>query len=105
MARTGEPTGAMLVVPLVAFLLVFFLSPVVSMLLRSVEPGIWTVQAYRELLASGVFWKVIQITLEIGLTVTVSCLLLAFPLAYWLARLPQAAASLALILVLVPFWT
>ena len=105
MARTGVPTGAMLVVPLVAFLIVFFAYPVASMLLRSVEPGVWTLDAYRELLEGGVFWKVIQITLEIGVTVTLSCLLLAFPLAYWLARLPQAIASLALILVLVPFWT
>ena len=105
MARTGVPTGAMLVVPLVAFLIVFFAYPVASMLLRSVEPGVWTLDAYRELLEGGVFWKVIQITLEIGATVTLSCLLLAFPLAYWLARLPQAIASLALILVLVPFWT
>ena len=105
MARQGVSTGAMLVFPLVAFLIVFFAYPVASMLLRSVEPGVWTLDAYRELLEGGVFWKVIEITLEIGATVTLSCLLLAFPLAYWLARLPQATASLALILVLVPFWT
>lgn len=100
---TGKP--AILVLPLVVFLLAFFLYPVASMLLRSVEPGVWTLEPYRELLVSRVFWRVIQITLEISLIVTLSCLVLAFPLAYWLARLPQAVASLALILVLVPFWT
>lgn len=105
MRSTQDRSGATLVVPLVLFLLAFFLYPVASMLLRSVEPGTWTLEPYRDLLASGVFWRVVQITLDIALTVTVACLLLAFPLAYWLARLPQATASLALILVLVPFWT
>ena len=61
--------------------------------------------AYGTLLQSGVFWRVLQITLEIALTVTLCCLALAYPLALWLARLPQAAANFALILVLVPFWT
>ena len=101
----GERTGSLLVLPLVVFLLVFFVYPVASMLLRSVEPGVWTLEAYRELIGSRVFWRVIGITLEIAATVTVSCLVLAFPLAYWLARLRQGVASLALILVLVPFWT
>ena len=104
-SMTGGSSGAALVLPLVVFLLAFFLYPVASMLLRSVEPGLWTLQPYRELLQSRVFWRVIQITLEIAATVTLFCLVLAVPLAYWLARLPQAAASLALILVLVPFWT
>ena len=95
----------MLVLPLLIFLLVFFVYPVGAMLFRSIEPGTWSLTAYRDLLASGVFWRVMQITLEIALIVTSCCLLLAYPLALWLARLPQAAANFALILVLVPFWT
>src|ERR1700738_403607 len=88
--------GVLLVVPLVAFLLVFFAYPVASMLLRSVEPGAWSLQHYRDLLESDVFGRVMQITLEIGLIVTLCCLLLAYPLAYWLARLPAASANLFL---------
>lgn len=95
----------MLVVPLLAFLLVFFVYPVGAMLFRSVTPEAWSITAYQALLASGVFWRVMQITLEIALIVTLCCLLLAYPLALWLARLPAAAANFALILVLVPFWT
>jgi putative spermidine/putrescine transport system permease protein len=37
--------------------------------------------------------------------VTLCCLVLAYPLAFWLARLPPASANFFLILVLVPFWT
>ena len=94
-----------LVMPLVAFLLIFFVYPVGSMLLRSVEPGTWSLAPYAALFASDVFWRVMQITLEIGLIVTLCCLVLAYPLAFWLARLPPASANFFLILVLIPFWT
>ena len=37
--------------------------------------------------------------------VTLCCLLLGYPLAYWLSTLPARQANLLMILVLVPFWT
>lgn len=37
--------------------------------------------------------------------VTVLCVLLGYPLAYWLSRQPARRANLLLILVLLPFWT
>jgi putative spermidine/putrescine transport system permease protein len=37
--------------------------------------------------------------------VTVLCVLLGYPLAYWLSRQPPRRANLLLILVLLPFWT
>lgn len=99
------PAGVLLVLPLVAFLLVFFAYPVAAMLLRSLRPDGWSVAPFLGLLEGDVFWRVMQITLEIGVTVTACCLVLAFPLAYWLARLPASTANLVLILVLIPFWT
>ena len=95
----------LLTLPLTVFLCLFYAYPVVAMLLRSVQPGIWSITAYTALADSDVFWRVLQITLEIGGIVTVCCLLLAFPLAYWLARMPPARANLLMILVLIPFWT
>ena len=44
-------------------------------------------------------------TLEISATVTMICLLLAYPLAYRLATLPESTANLLMIFVLLPFWT
>lgn len=96
---------ALLVLPLVGFLLVFFAFPVAAMLLRSVHPAGWSVAPFLALFNDDVFWRVMGITLEISGTVTACCLLLAFPLAYWLARLPPASANLLLVLVLIPFWT
>jgi len=44
-------------------------------------------------------------TLEISAVVTLICLVLAYPLAYRLATLPESTANLMMILVLLPFWT
>lgn len=44
-------------------------------------------------------------TFYIGGVVTVLCLLLGFPVAYWLATLPEGKSNLLMICVLLPFWT
>ena len=52
-----------------------------------------------------VFVEVLGRTLWISAVVTVLCLLLGYPLAYYLATLPEKWANPLLILVLLPFWT
>jgi putative spermidine/putrescine transport system permease protein len=47
------------------------------------------------------FWR----TLFLSLTITTSCLLLGYPVAFLLAALPARSANLLMILVLLPFWT
>ncbi len=44
-------------------------------------------------------------TFEISLAVTLFCLMLGYPLAYWLSCMPERRANLFMILVLIPFWT
>jgi putative spermidine/putrescine transport system permease protein len=44
-------------------------------------------------------------TFQVSFFVTVLCLLLAYPLSYWLSTLPERKANILMILVLVPFWT
>ncbi len=104
MLRTQQ-RSLLLTLPLTGFLCVFYAYPVIAMLFRSVQPGIWTFAAFTELTESDIFWRVMDITLEISAIVTMCCLLLAFPLAYWLARMQAARANLLMILVLIPFWT
>ena len=52
-----------------------------------------------------IFLRLFGRTFEISLWVTVLCVLIAYPAAYTMARLPQRWANVALTLVLVPFWT
>ena len=51
------------------------------------------------------FGRILLRTFEISLTVTLWCLVLAYPLAYWLTTLSTRRANVLMILVLVPFWT
>ena len=52
-----------------------------------------------------VFGRILVRTFEISLIVTAWCLLLGYPLAYWLSTLPARQANILMIVVLVPFWT
>jgi putative spermidine/putrescine transport system permease protein len=52
-----------------------------------------------------VFGRILARTFEISAIVTLWCLLLGYPLAYWLSVLPARQANILMILVLVPFWT
>ncbi len=52
-----------------------------------------------------VYLRILLRTFAISLVVTLWCLALGYPLAYWLSLLPARRANLLMILVLVPFWT
>ena len=47
------------------------------------------------------FWR----TLWMSMTITISCILLGYPVAWIMANLPDRSANLIMILVLLPFWT
>jgi putative spermidine/putrescine transport system permease protein len=51
------------------------------------------------------FGRILLRTFEISAIVTLWCLLLGYPLAYWLSTLSARQANVLMILVLVPFWT
>jgi putative spermidine/putrescine transport system permease protein len=52
-----------------------------------------------------VFRNILGRTLWISAVVTLLCLLLGYPVAFFIARQPPGRASLLLFLVLLPFWT
>jgi putative spermidine/putrescine transport system permease protein len=52
-----------------------------------------------------VFGRILLRTFEISAIVTLCCLFLGYPLAWWLSTLRARTANVLMILVLVPFWT
>ena len=46
-----------------------------------------------------------QRTVKMSLIITISCILLGYPVAWLLANLPMRTSNLLMILVLLPFWT
>ncbi|MBK6863414.1 MAG: ABC transporter permease [Ideonella sp.] len=67
---------------------------------RSVDGGIERVAPDQ-----AVFGSILLRTFNISAVVTLACLLLGYPLAYWLSTLSARQANVLMILVLVPFWT
>jgi spermidine/putrescine transport system permease protein len=52
-----------------------------------------------------VYMKVLAKTVWLAFIATISCLILGFPVAYYLARTQGAMKQLGLILLFIPFWT
>ncbi|HEU0230534.1 MAG TPA: ABC transporter permease [Burkholderiaceae bacterium] len=54
---------------------------------------------------SSAFRDIYGRTFVISLVVTLLTLVLGYPLAYWISKLPRRTANLVMICVLIPFWT
>lgn len=88
------PPGALLVAPAAIFLLAFFIVPIAQMINYSVTarmeqgvavPGL-TTENYARLFRSDLYWIVLARTLRIAVITCVTCIPLAYPLAYVMAR-------------------
>lgn len=96
--------GLLPLLPLIVFLLVFFVYPVVRMLLLSIEPEGPPFRHFEELWSQPLYRAVLARTFRLSLTVTALCLLLGYPVAYTIAHAPPRRAGVLITMVLVPFW-
>lgn len=55
--------------------------------------------------SEAIYTRVLARTFWMSLVVTCCCLLLGYPLAYWLSILSERRANLLMVFVLIPFWT
>lgn len=106
-----------LISPAALWLLIFFLIPLVMVLLVSFgergETGqvvyTWTLKNYTRFFSKiGGRYLYVQIfgrSLAIALMNTLLCLLVGYPLAYFIARQPTGRRNALLLLVMIPFWT
>lgn len=96
----------LLLVPALILLLALFVYPIARLLVTSVyDQGVLTLQHYERIVQVDLYLRVMRTTFTIALQVTAICLLLGYPLAYFLSSVRVRTARLLLILVLIPFWT
>jgi len=96
----------LLLLPAVLLLLVLFVYPILRLLVTSLYvDGQLTLEHYRRIVEVDLYLRVLRTTFVIALQVTAICLVLGYPLAYFLATLQARTARLLMILVLIPFWT
>lgn len=97
---------ALLVVPVVVFLTVFFLAPLVTMSLRSVtDPPDAGLSNYAAFFDQAANLRVLGNTFWIAGLATLTCLVIGYPFAYLMTIVPGRVAGLLLIAVLLPFWS
>ena len=95
------------VLPALLFVFLFFLLPLLFVLLESVrtEQGNLTLAGYFDFFRKpntlAVYWR----TLRIGAIVTVLAILLGYPASYLLSRLPARRRSILMALVILPLMT
>jgi ABC-type spermidine/putrescine transport system permease subunit I len=69
------------------------------------DSGTFSLDHYRRMLAEPSYARTFLTTFEMSLATTAICILLGYPLSYFMSQLPRRSANLCMILVLLPFWT
>jgi spermidine/putrescine transport system permease protein len=105
-------SSLVLVLPAVIWYSVFFLAPLTQMVFISfavpgpyggVEPG-FILDSYQEL-GNPLYLNIFLVTLRMALIGTLGCLIVGYPLAYFLATRAGRYKTLLLLLIILPFWT
>nr|WP_235839915.1 ABC transporter permease [Derxia lacustris] len=91
--------------PALLLLLLFFVLPVVSLLLRSFTEPQLGVQNYAELIAGGSYLRVLGNTFLVAAVVTAVTVAVGFPVAWLLALLPRGWSALLFGVLLLSMWT
>ncbi|MGH7166559.1 MAG: ABC transporter permease [Nitrospiraceae bacterium] len=115
-ATTGQPSAVTLpswpLLPALVWMGAFFFLPlllvlVISFAARGTYGGVeWTFSlANYQNMADPLYLRIYARSLALAAATTVVCLLLGFPLAYYIARAPARWQAVWLMLIIIPFWT
>ena len=64
-----------------------------------------SLEHYQKMVQYKSYARVFMTTFQVSLLTTLICILIGYPLAYFLALLPQRLAAIFMLAVLLPFWT
>lgn len=87
------------------FLAVFFVWPMAAVIARSFGGEGSVFAQYLTVFERSSYIKVLLYTLQVATTVTLLCLVIAYPVAALIARLRGGWLQISFALILVPFWT
>ncbi|KAB8312573.1 ABC transporter permease subunit [Erwinia endophytica] len=93
--------------PGLLFLALFLAWPTLKLMLLSFHgnDGGFSLDVWRQMFGAGIYVKVMINTFVIALQTTLSCLLVGYPVAYWLSQRSENARRRLMWLILLPFWT
>ncbi|MEJ2178358.1 MAG: ABC transporter permease, partial [Gammaproteobacteria bacterium] len=64
-----------------------------------------SLEHYQKMIQYKSYARVFMTTFQVSILTTLICILIGYPLAYFLALLPQSLAGIFMLAVLLPFWT
>jgi len=113
--RTGAPSRsstasrarlvpALLLLPCLIWIVVFFLWPLALMCWRSLASEGFSLESYQVLFTSPLYTKVMITTVRTAAVATAFALVLAYPIAYVLTVGGGKMRALILVFVLIPYW-
>lgn len=104
--RSGKRDGSLgYLVPALLLVVIFFIIPVLMLLVRSVlepEPGL---QNYATLLGSTTYLRIFLNTFIVAGVVTFIAIVIGYPVAWLLAIMPQKWSRLVLAIIILSMWT
>lgn len=99
----------LLLSPTVIVLIGFAVVPLFIMLVYSFKSddglGLWTLENYIRFFSKSFYMKLTWKTIRLSLTVTAVSLLIAYPMAFILAKIINKGKNLLLLLIILPFWS
>ena len=98
---------ASLITPALLLIVVTMLLPVCWLFYLSVlsDAGNFSLEHYQRMWEQTSYGRTFVTTFKVSLLTTGICILLGYPLAYFLSELPKRAATLCMVAVLLPLWT
>ena len=110
--RPASTAAWLLLAPLLLWVAAFVVAPTVIMLVysfcqRGTLGGViydFTTANYKAVL-DPTYLKILIRSIEFAAVTTIACLLIGYPVAYYIGRAPERRRNLLLMLVMVPFWT
>ena len=67
--------------------------------------GDFSLVNYERMIEYKSYARVYMITFQVSILTTILCILIGYPLAYFLAHIPRRLAGILMLTVLLPFWT
>jgi len=94
-----------LILPVLIFMLIFFVYPLLKMFFMSIfDPG-FTLKHYVRLYDTPLYAKVIIQTFKLSAICTVSSILLGYPISFLLNQVKPKTRNILIVFVVIPFWT
>jgi putative spermidine/putrescine transport system permease protein len=100
-----RPDGVGGALPALTLITLFFVVPVIALLLRSVTEPVPGLQNYAILFGDGTYARVFFNTFLVATVVTAVTVIVAFPVAWMLAIMPPALGSIVFGIIILSMWT